>query len=891
MAGMHSSRRRPDQRATAAVAVVMLGALAVVAAQPGPAEGAAGDPVPPAPVTVWGERFDELDLTHPLPISSANGDAENYKVDPLWVPGLGLATAESANPTYSNTTGQCNGWMLRSNSTQPGAYDLLKSTDLSWQQKYDLVQIAIPGATAAIWTAIVNADPEALRTMTDAAFTAATGASAAQRTNLQDHITLMLNCADPAWSSLRLLADGLGTMQGLPKGTNAVLSSYTNGPPGAGHANDHLQFEATEVATTRAGHYYAATAWLAAMNPDHDSNPSLGVWPTNASTTNANNRQDPQQVVSLLVGGQPVWWNNTPLNVFSMAAAGNPAVWRIASSDGTMSPIWGGSLLLMSTALNPEDVYRATADGVPLGVRLENLSTGNMGNDAAFDNPEILDVTPSLAKAFVPAQVEAQQTSTLVITVTNTSELLSKKAWQLTDTLATGLRVADDPNVVSTCDPTTLTWSAEPGSGVVTAQGDLRMGESWCTVSVDVVADYAGVYENGRDNLETIGLWEPCESRDPAADGATVDGCEPATLTVTTDPAATKAVDESASVSSAGDAGGYLAYTLTVGLPKATDLASFVVADPFAGLAPVADPAIAVRLGDRVLADTAYATSYTEAGLTVTFTNTAAAGAPSSLQYLSEAALAGTPLVVTFRAASTVLDGAVVNQATVTTSATGVTVAPYQTNPVDTHFGGLDVVKTDGGVLTQPLAGAQFAVYATEADAAAAAASGTVTAAAVLVDTDGDGAGEATFTSGDDGALHLAGLRYVPAGHVDADGDNPNPTYYLVELAAPDGYRRLTEPIPFTLTGPADGTVDLNVPNCLPAEQPWDSDGDGYLDACVFAMAMPHTGSGPQFPYVVAGLTVLLAGAAGVLAWRSPQARAAVTRTAARFRPTGGGAR
>lgn len=57
-------------------------------------------------------------------------------------------------------------------------------------------------------------------------------------------------------------------------------------------------------------------------------------------------------------------------------------------------------------------------NGSTLGIRMQNANGSGVGNDAAFDNIRILDVTPQLDKAFTPTSVKTGGTSTLTFTVT-----------------------------------------------------------------------------------------------------------------------------------------------------------------------------------------------------------------------------------------------------------------------------------------------------------------------------------------------------------------------------------------------------------------------------------------------------------------------------------------
>jgi uncharacterized repeat protein (TIGR01451 family)/fimbrial isopeptide formation D2 family protein len=165
-------------------------------------------------------------------------------------------------------------------------------------------------------------------------------------------------------------------------------------------------------------------------------------------------------------------------------------------------------------------------DGASLGIRMTNQNGSGTGNDAAFDNIRILDVTPQLDKAFSPAVVATGATSVLTFTVTNTAELAAKNGWSFTDTLPAGLTVADPSGTATTCPAGTV--DADAGSSTITAGGNLSAGMESCTITVTVTSDTAGAYSNGPGNVEVAGLNEPGTStvtfQDPPTWQCTADG-------------------------------------------------------------------------------------------------------------------------------------------------------------------------------------------------------------------------------------------------------------------------------------------------------------------------------------------------------------------------------
>jgi len=126
------------------------------------------------------------------------------------------------------------------------------------------------------------------------------------------------------------------------------------------------------------------------------------------------------------------------------------------------------------------------ANGGTVGLVVRNQQGAGNGNDTALDNVRLLDVTPQLDIAFAPTTVTAGGTSTLTLTITNTSELAAKNGWAFTDGLPAGLVIAPSPNLGGTC-PATVTAGAGAGTLGVTA-GRLAAGVTSCTITVAVTS-------------------------------------------------------------------------------------------------------------------------------------------------------------------------------------------------------------------------------------------------------------------------------------------------------------------------------------------------------------------------------------------------------------------
>lgn len=139
-------------------------------------------------------------------------------------------------------------------------------------------------------------------------------------------------------------------------------------------------------------------------------------------------------------------------------------------------------------------------------VRLTNTTTG-AGSGFGVDNLRLLDVTPSLDWSFGPASVPVGTPSTLTYTITNTSDLLAKSDWSFTNTLPTGLTVAPTPAVGGTCAQVTGTafvvTALAGATSIGAVGGDLALGATSCTISVDVVASAEATFVNAPTNVVT----------------------------------------------------------------------------------------------------------------------------------------------------------------------------------------------------------------------------------------------------------------------------------------------------------------------------------------------------------------------------------------------------
>ncbi|WP_276968010.1 hypothetical protein [Desertimonas flava] len=257
------------------------------------------------------------------------------------------------------------------------------------------------------------------------------------------------------WNVVRTLADVLGQWGGVTQSQgNHVVTPV---PGGAGSA-----VVATAPVSVEPGHYYTVAADFASAN-------CAGA---------------PRFDLSLVADGTQLPASSTAVDVCARPAvvAGDIAVGTALGDVAVMAP--GGSLQI---------VVSASPGGAGVG---------------ALDNLRLVDVTPQLdLELGASDDAAAGDVVPLTFTVTNTTELGSKSGWSFTATLPAGLTVAEP---VAGTDGIAVT--AEVGSNIVEAHGELVAGATSATFTVAVVADDEGTYALGPDNVETIGLHAPGES-------------------------------------------------------------------------------------------------------------------------------------------------------------------------------------------------------------------------------------------------------------------------------------------------------------------------------------------------------------------------------------------
>ena len=480
MSGVSAFKRRAALVSVAGIVVAMSPAVTGP-----PAWAVPGFPgVPQPPTVAWVEHFQSPAPTAnnmPIPI-------ENFGY-PSSVDGSTLYP--SADPEWQANSGNCNGWVLNGYSQSPAN--------------------TIPTSTCGT---AANANG-------GAACTTKACAAAAQ-------------VGQPAWWFLKGMAAIIGVQIGLadPASNNVVASQTNGGSQAAG-----FQYVANDLVNTVPGHFYAVSVDFAEAHCPNG--------PGGKSTW-----YDARETLYMIVDGhpQPMLGDGTVAGGVSVCNSGSL---QYVPSTVTQPP--GNNSLSTTQNTNAwvntpyyylhmvSQPFEASTSGIPLGLSVYNARAQFAGNDVAFDNPQIVDVTPQVDKSFTPSSIPAGGTATLTWTITNTNDLDAKDGFSFTDNLTAPLRAVgtgttncNDASYAAS--PTGSVTPSADGSSVAVA-GSLAAGVAYCTASIQVTTDKVGAYANAGGNLtDTWGVLPPDPCTETDADGNCVTPPGGATLTVVSNP-------------------------------------------------------------------------------------------------------------------------------------------------------------------------------------------------------------------------------------------------------------------------------------------------------------------------------------------------------------------
>lgn len=166
------------------------------------------------------------------------------------------------------------------------------------------------------------------------------------------------------------------------------------------------------------------------------------------------------------------------------------------SMQTTWVSFGAGNSIAFTSGLNPSGTTYFRIYGY-------NAGNSNNGSDLNLDNVLFTGcgsaVQPTLTKAFSPAAVAVNGTSTLTFTLTNTNSVALNAA-AFSDTLPAGVQVAATPAAASTCGGT---WAPAAGATALNFSGGTLPASGSCTVSVNVTVTSAGPKTNVGGFLST----------------------------------------------------------------------------------------------------------------------------------------------------------------------------------------------------------------------------------------------------------------------------------------------------------------------------------------------------------------------------------------------------
>ena len=278
------------------------------------------------------------------------------------------------------------------------------------------------------------------------------------------------------YSTVRQLAYAAGVAMGAADpATNHAVTAFTEGNPGA----NKVQFQTVNPIPLMASNRFL-TFSVAASETSCTSNHALFEF-------------------YLLNGASQIPTFTTPIDPCSSPLAKSVSVPKIGNSGA-------GTMMAGVFPSNSSVLF----SGSSVGIKMVNAQGSGAGNDAAFDDIQILDVTPQLDKSFAPTTVPQGGTSALTFTVTNTTDLAAKNGWSFSDALPPGLTLAASPAPSTTCPAGVV--NAPAGASTVSMTGNLSAGMPSCTVTVTVTSAVAATYTNGPANMTVAGLNPPGSS-------------------------------------------------------------------------------------------------------------------------------------------------------------------------------------------------------------------------------------------------------------------------------------------------------------------------------------------------------------------------------------------
>lgn len=177
----------------------------------------------------------------------------------------------------------------------------------------------------------------------------------------------------------------------------------------------------------------------------------------------------------------------------------NPSGASTTCTGGSLTATPGASVIIYSggsVAASASCTIQVDVIGVSAGshVNTTGALTSSSGSSGTATSTLTVVAAPGFAKAFAPAVIALNGTSTLTFTIDNGTSPVTATDLSFSDTFPAGMVIATPSNAATTCTGGTLT--AADGSGTVSyTSGSVAAGAS-CTVQVDVTATTSGSLVN-----------------------------------------------------------------------------------------------------------------------------------------------------------------------------------------------------------------------------------------------------------------------------------------------------------------------------------------------------------------------------------------------------------
>jgi hypothetical protein len=286
-------------------------------------------------------------------------------------------------------------------------------------------------------------------------------------------------------------ATAAGTSISLTGGSIAAASACTVVVNITGNAAGQYVNTSGNVTSTNGGTGNAATASLTVASP-----PSIAkafgnlTIPLGGSTSLTFTITNPDTIV--LTG--LAFTDSLPAGLVVATPPGTTD-----SCGGTVTAVAGSGSISLSggtVAASTNCTVVVNVTGTTIGVK-NNTSGAVSASEGGTGNVAMATLTvvtpPSIAKAFSPSSINITQTSTLTFTIMNPNSAVGFSNVAFSDTLPTGLTVADS-TTTPICGAGTLTTTA--ATGVITLSGGTIASASQCTIPVTVTGAKDGVWVN-----------------------------------------------------------------------------------------------------------------------------------------------------------------------------------------------------------------------------------------------------------------------------------------------------------------------------------------------------------------------------------------------------------